>query len=222
MEFRAAETLILNSEEFMLMLSAAGISGWYGIELSGDPGFVNDEAKLNGCIAGLYRKGLVEWGERKARVSDKARPVFDVLRKAPVCIISSNTESQSLELCSYCYDGRAVVTERGMMGDDEIKLTLMDTEEWISMFGKGGYFPKVLEAPPEIDAGHVFPENGDLISWFEVRSIPEGKLLEKLMLFDCGTYGMTIQNSQTVSMREMFDPESIRRIMHSWAGGNAQ
>ncbi|MBR3200977.1 MAG: hypothetical protein IKG17_06540 [Mogibacterium sp.] len=222
MEFRAAETLILNNEEFILLLSAAGISGWYGIELSGDTGFANDDIRLNGCIAGLYRKGLIEWGESKARVSDNVRPVFDVLRSAPVCITSTNLREQNSDIGSYCSDGRVVISERSLLGTDEIKLTLMSADEWISMFEKGGYLPKVMEAPPDMDAEHMFPENGDLISEFAVRSIPDGKLLEKLMLFDCGTYGMIIQNSRTFSMREMFTMESIKEIMRSWAGGKSQ
>ena len=221
MEFRAAETLILNNEEFMLMLSAAGITEWYGMELGGDQSFAGSDVKFNACIAGLYGKGLIEWGKSKARISDKARPVFDVLRRAPVCIICSNTGEQSLDLCSYCHDGRVVLAERSLMNDAEIKLTVMDADEWISMFEKSGYFPEVMVAPAELDASHFVPENEDLISQFEVRSIPEGKLLEKLMLFDCGVYGMIIQNSQVTSEREMFTLESVKRIMHSWAGGNA-
>ena len=221
MEFRAAETLILNNEEFMLMLSAAGITEWYGMELGGDQSFAGSDVKFNACIAGLYGKGLIEWGKSKARISDKARPVFDVLRRAPVCIICSNTGEQGLDLGSYCYDGRVVLVERSLMNDAEIKLTVMDADEWISMFEKSGYFPEVMAAPAEMDAAHFVPENEDLISQFEVRSIPEGKLLEKLMLFDCGVYGMIIQNSQVTSEREMFTLESVKRIMHSWAGGNA-
>ena len=214
--------MILNNEEFMLMLSAAGISGWYGIELKGDADFADDEAKFNSCLAGLYRKGLIEWGESKARVSEKARAVFDVLKRAPVCIISRHTYNDDTDIGSYCSDGRVVISERSLMGTDEIKLTLMTAEEWISMFDKGGYFPKVMEAPADMDAKHLTPENGDLISEFEVRSIPDGKLLEKLMLFDCGAYGMIIQNSQTFSDRAMFKKEIIKAIMQSWAGGSAR
>jgi hypothetical protein len=221
-EFQAAETLILNNEEFMLMLSAVGVSGWYGIELKGDTGFADDEARFNSCLAGLYRKGLIEWGESKAKVSDSARAVFDVLRSAPVCITSTNLREQNSDIGSYCSDDRVVISERSLLGTDEIKLTLMSSDEWISMFEKCGYFPKVMQAPPDMDAGHMFPENGDLISSFEVRSIPDGKLLEKLMLFDCGTYGMIIQNSQKFSMREMFTMEGIKEIMRSWAGGKSQ
>lgn len=213
--------MILNNDEFMLMLSASGISGWYGIELSGNTDFVNDEKKFNNCLAGLYRKGLVEWGEKKARVSEKAREVFDVLRSAKVCIISTQADTPDSDIASYCNEGKVVISERSLMNTDEIKLTLMTSEEWISMFERNGYFPKVMKAPPELDAGHMFPETGDLLSEFNVRSIPDGMLLEKLMLFDCGTYGMIIQNSRTSSNREMFTTDGVKGIMQIWAGGNA-
>lgn len=214
--------MILNNEEFMLLLSASGISGWYGIELSGNTDFVNDEKKFNSCLAGLYRKGLVEWGEKKARVSDKAREVFDILRSARVCIISAHTDTPDSDIASYCNEGEVVISERSLMNTDEIKLTRMTAEEWISMFEKNGYFPKVVEAPSDMDAGQVAPESGDLVSEFNVRSIPDGKLLEKLMLFDCGTYGIIIQNSRTSSDREMFTKDGIKGIMQIWAGGNAE
>ena len=212
--------MILNNEELVLLLSAAGITKWYGIDLSGNTDFVRDEKKVNTCLAGLYRKGLIEWGENKAKLAGKARQILDVLRNSIVCIQSSCIDTQWVRSGSYCNEGMVVVTERGVMDDNEIKLTLMDAGEWISMFERSGYFPKVIEAPDTIDPDSFTLGDDDLVSEFEVRSIPDGILFENLRLYDCGLYGVLIQSSQWTSSKEMFTGERIKSIMHSWAGGS--
>lgn len=209
----------MNDEEFLMMIGAAGISGWYGIDLSRKTDFVKDECAVNRSLAELYRKGLIDWGPEKARISEEIKPLFRVLKNADVCITCSSRAMPDVVSGSYCSAGDVVMIERSTTGSDELRITAMDTEEWFAYFEKGGFFPKVIEAPDDMTADHLYPEEDDMVTDFEVRKIPTGKMLENVMLFDCGVYGMIIDNTLHNSVRKMYTPDKIRSIMYSWAGG---
>lgn len=219
MDYQATETIILNDEEFVLLIAAAGISSWYGIDIGRKTDFVRDEGAVNRTMAELYRKGIIDWGEEKAAISEEMKSILNVLRRASVCITCTNEKMPQLVSGSYCSNGDVVMIERGVTGDSEIKLTMMQSDEWVSYFEQGSFFPNVIEPPQDISADDLFLEKDDMITEFEVREIPSGKLLEQVMLFDCGVYGMIIDNGINNSFRQLFSPEAIKSIMHSWAGG---
>ena len=222
MDYQATETIILNDEEFILLLAAAGIKEWYGIDIGKKAEFINYSSSVNRVLAELYRKGMVDWGPEKAKISESARPVMKVLKAAPVCITCESKAMPGLISGSYCSEGRVVMIERSTAGDGELRLTAMGSEEWYSFFEKGGFFPKVVEAPEDMNPDNLFPETGDLVTEFVVRSIPDGRMLEDLLLYDCGIYGMIIDNTTKTSTRNMFSPGAVRTIMYSWAGGASE
>lgn len=222
MDYQATETIILNDEEFILLLAAAGVRDWYGIDIGKKAEFINDEGSVNRVLAGLYRKGMIDWGQEKARISDTARPVMKILKEAPVCIMCESMAAPGLISGSYCSDGRVVMIERSIAGDGELRLTAMSAKEWYSFFEKGGFFPKVIRAPEDMDPDKLLPETGDKVTDFMVRSIPEGRMLENVMLYDCGVYGMIIDNTTRNSTRKMYSPDEMRSIIYSWAGGASE
>lgn len=222
MEYQATETIILNDEEFILLLAAAGVRDWYGIDIGKKTEFIDDEAAVNRILAELYRKGMIDWGAEKARISNSARPLMNVLRQAPVCIMCESTAMPDLISGSYCSDGNVVMIERSRSGGHELGLTCMNAEEWYSFFEEGGFFPKVIEAPAGIDPDLLTPEPGDRITEFTVRSIPGGRTLDSLAIYDCGLYGMIIDSTAQKPVRKMYSPEIIRSIINSWAGGASE
>lgn len=222
MGYQATETIILNDEEFILLLAAAGVTDWYGIDLSRKTDFINSEGAVNRHLAELYRKEMIDWGADRARISDKARPLLRVLRSSPVCIMCESLASPGRISGSYCSDGQVVMVERSINGENELKITAMAAEEWFSYFDKGGFFPKVIEPPEDMNPDKLLPDNGDKVTDFVVRSIPEGRMLENVMLFDCGIYGMIIDNTTRNSIRKMYSPDEMRSIIFSWAGGASE
>lgn len=221
MEYRATETVILNYDEFLLMMAAAGVSGWYGIELGEARDNFEDQAALNRHMAELYRKGLIDWGENKAKIAEDIRPLFRVLRHAPVCIICSGRGGPETTSASYCFDGEVVMIEKSLTGEKDLKLTFMKTDEWISWFEQGGYFPKVAEPPEKADADKQVLTEDDRISAFEIRRIPDGKLIETVEFYDAGLYGVIVSTGSKSASREMFRAEAARAMIYRWAGGNA-
>ena len=64
MDYQPKEITILKNDEFMLMLIAAGINEWYGIDLNDEEYDLGDERSFNESLAALYQKHIVSWGFR--------------------------------------------------------------------------------------------------------------------------------------------------------------
>lgn len=222
MEYQATETIILNDEEFILLLAAAGIREWYGIDIGNKTEFIDDEAAVNRILAELYRKGMIDWGAEKARISESARPIMNVLKRAPLCIMCESTAMPDLISGSYCSNGNVVMIERSRTGGHEIGLTFMNAEEWYSYFDKGGFLPKVIEAPADMDPDMIIPRPEDRVTEFTMCSMPEGRMLQSRALYDCGLYGMIIDSTTRNSVRKMYSPEEMRSTLNIWAGGASE
>ena len=218
MEYQTGEVMILKDEEFLLMLGAAGVENWYGIDFDNAANPGDSEKSFNNNLASLYMKRIVEWKDEKARITEPYRQLFKVLRDANVCILVQTASTTGGIKGCYC-DGRNVVTiEKRMTGASEIEISLQNVVEWIDDLNKSGYFPETAGEKGEQDIPSI---DEDLVSRFELHSIPSGMLIETMDIYDCGLYGVIHIKSNILEKKELFSLEKTKKVLQDWCGGRA-
>lgn len=223
MDYQAIETVIMNDEEFLLMLAAAGMDQWYGVQAGTDDTSPMTNEEFNRREASLYRGNFIDWIGDKARISDEFKHMFSILSGAKYCIRSARGDRLLALTAQYCLDGDVAVVERNFNGTDEVKITVMTSDEWIEDLRAAGYFhPSILQ---EEDGKEVLtpvweadPDGAEIISIFERRRMPTGKLVETVKYIECGLYAYIEVSSENETTREACNEKMMEEILRNWTG----
>lgn len=218
MDYQGNGITIFNNEEFLLLLAASGMERWYGMEMPDQKNADKDERSLNATLASLYQKGIVDWKDGRARIRDAYRPMFVTLRDAAVCVlIKSGRTDDRLRAC-YCAGGRVVSVERRTASASEIEASVQTREEWLREVRTSGYLPATAGVP---DEGPVPSPDPEPFTAFELRSVPDGKLLQTMNIYDQGLYACMETSDGNAAARDYYSPEKAVRILKEWSGGIA-
>lgn len=218
MDYQPKEITILKNDEFMLMLIAAGINEWYGIDLNDEEYDLGDERSFNESLAALYQKHIVSWGEQKAHIEERYRPLLTILKEASSCVTASSVFRPGYIRGCYFGKGNVVTIERRTASNDELELSLLSFQEWISELEEEGWWPQTMPFSPN---EHDIEAAGEtLVSEFDLRSVPGGELMQALRLYEQGLYGIIELGNDNGKTREPFTVEKIAEVLNNWAGGN--
>ncbi len=217
MDYQAREITILKNDEFRMLLAAAGIDEWYGIDLDEAGQSLGDERSFNEILAALYQKHIISWGEEKAHIDDRYRPLMRVLKDASVCVTAVTVFRPGYIKGSYFSRGNAVVIERRTASSDELEISMLPFSEWADELEAEGYCPQTLSPEEDDDTADSGEE---LISEFELRSLPGGVLKQTIRLYECGLYGMIEMDDGSGKIREPFSRDMLTELLKEWTGGN--
>lgn len=215
MAYQANEITVLKNSEFLLLLAAAGIDRWYGIDTGSISELESDRA-FNVNLAGLYQKNIVDWDNEKARLTDPYRRIFDVLRSSPVCIAIRTAERSDYIRGCYFSGGDVVTVDRRTAAGNEIELSMTGLYDWMESLEKDGIIPETAGVP---DTDETIDMENELVSRFELRSLPDGALLEKAEVFDKGLYGVLERTAGKKTETEYFRKETFDGMLKDWIGG---
>ena len=216
MDYPASEIIILNNEEFLLLLAASGLEKWYGIELSEQHAVLNDVRSFNSALAGLYQKGVVEWKDEKAEIASSYREIFRTLRDATTCVLIKTAAMPGNIKGCYSAGGIVICVERGTVSGDEVELSAHYPDEWLNELVMSGCLPESIELP---EAGEEPFGEEELLSEFEFRSVPEGKLLQMMRLYEQGLFTIKEIESGSFKNKEICRPGEAENILSRWCGG---
>ena len=217
MVYRADEMTVLKNSEFMILLAAAGIDRWYGIEIGSTSELDSDRA-FNRNLAGLYQKNVIDWSNGKARMTGPCRHIFEVLRSSTVCItISSEGRPDYIRGCYFSGNDVATV-DRRTAAEDEIELSVMEYADWLKGLEEDGLIPETAGVPDKDEKINMEKEP---VSRFELRSLPEGDLLETAEIFDKGLYGLLERTIGNKTETDYFRKEQFTGMLKDWIGGAA-
>lgn len=217
MAYQADEITILKNNEFMLLLAAAGIDSWYGIDI-GEATKLESDREFNKTLAVLYRKNIIDWDNEKAILSGPYRHMMSVLKNSAVCVtIRSETRPGYVQGC-YFYDEDVVTVDRRTASSDEIELSLHRYQDWLRSLTDDGIIPETSELSGIDEMADVEPEP---VSSFELRSMPEGDLNETAEIISKGLYGLLERTVKGKTDTEYFTEEAFINMMRDWIGGIA-
>lgn len=218
MDYQANTITILTNSEFLMLLAAAGVEHWYGIDLTDRESLFADERRLNGSLASLYQKGLIDWKDGRASISERIRPVLRTLRDAAYCVII-RTESRS-DRARSCYisSGEVVTVERRTASDDELELHMQNGTDWIEDIRESECFPVTAGEP---EAGETVTAEAVPVSTFELMSVPGGMLIQTVKLYEHGLYALTETEDAGGTRSEIFSAEGMCALLREWIGGAA-
>ena len=215
MDYQGTESIIIRDDEFLLMLAAAGIEEWYGISLAADSKEIEDPIFVNRSLANLYRKDLIDWGNTGAKVSEMMKEILLVLRDSDTCITVRRVGKPGDITGCYFSGGKAVTIERNQAGEDELRLSIMETDDWIADLEKNEFYPIVAEAMENITEPFI-PELVTVLTRLEV---PSGERLAEIRLYDQGISGIISLAEGEKERTLFFNVDYIRSILYEWAGG---
>ena len=217
MDYQAREIIILKNDEFMLMLAAAGIDEWYGIDLNDADITQENDKSLNESLISLYQKNIISWGEERAHIDDRYRPLMRVLKEASVCVTAVTVFRPGYIKGSYFSGGNVVVVERRTASSDELEISMLPFSGWADELEAEGYCPQTM-SPEQDDDIADFGE--EFISEFELRSLPGGELKQTVRLYEYGLYGMIEMDDGAEKVREPFSRDMLTELLKEWTGGN--
>ena len=217
MAYPTSEIIILNGDEFFLMLTAAGVESWYGPALRGEDTEPMDMETANRTLASLYQKGLVDWNGDKVKIAEDLKEILKVIRSSKICITMRS--DQRLNNASVCFanDGNVVVVDTGIGANLSFELSILKVAEWIKGLEGSGYFPKTPGIPLKDEEEPSASE--DFISEFLLRSNPDGRLLQSVALYEKGLFGLISLKTEQATEREYFSRDRIEEILKGWIGG---
>ena len=230
MDYQAIETILLNDDEFQVMLAAAGRQNWYGIELRPMDAGAPDGGAVNRAMTSLYQKEYIDWHGDKAVIAEPYRQAFRVLRDASCCILAVKYDAPYHVTASYFAAGHAVIVARSRTVRDEVGLTLLTEEEWFGQMIGDGYLPELIHAAEDWTPSRTFAweadrEPGDIleqpgvVSVFEQRLVPSGRRMEQLVLCDAGLYGEAFRIREEATVCDICSEALFRSVIGAWIGG---
>ena len=217
MAYPESEITILKDEEFLILLAASGLESWYGLELAEQRAVLSDAGALNSSLASLYQKEMIEWEDGKAVIADAYRPMFRALRDSRRCILVSTASRPDLSGgCYYC-SGNIVNVERVTTAENEVELSMQSLAEWLGELPISGCLPDTAGTPEDFEelSGEMEP-----VSSFELRSVPEGELLQTMSLYEQGLYAVTEIADSTGVKKKLYRAEDVTETFRTWCGGN--
>ena len=218
MVYPASEILILKDEEFLLLLAASGLENWYGMELSGRQEVLNDIRAFNTSLAALYQKQIIEWDGDKARIAEGYKDMFRTLRDAVKCILVRTEARPGYVSGCYPAGGRVVSVTRGVTAQKEVELSMQSAGEWLAELETSGCLPDIAADPGKDE--EVFGAE-EILSEFELRSVPEGRLLQTMKICEQGLYITLEIEEEGKVRRDLYSRESFESLMAGWCGGMA-
>ena len=220
MDYQPREITIFKEEEFILMLAAAGIEDWYGVDFEHAESEPESDRAFNASLVSLYMKNIVEWGDEKAHITDAYKPIFRTIRDAKVCI---RIETAGVDRSAKgCYsDGTNVVTvERRQSSTDEIEVSIKLPVDWLDEVMESGLLPETVGVP---DKESDLKTNMVLLSKFELRNNPGGELLRSMKVYEKGLYGFveltTAGGEDSITENCYYSEGVVINELKSWIGG---
>ncbi|MBR0308418.1 MAG: hypothetical protein IJH92_05955 [Mogibacterium sp.] len=217
MDYQVNGITILNNDEVRMLLVAAGVERWYGLDLSEGKDDEMDESYLNRILASLYRKQLVDWNDGRAHIAEPYKPAFRTLRDAGICILIENGHSGRVRAC-YCSGGNVVSVERRTASGHEIELCVQTVSEWLTEMQSPGIMPETAGEPEE---GPLSAPEPEPYVTFELRSVPDGSLLQSMAIREQGLYAMMEMSEGGAVRSELYSREKAVKILKEWSGGIA-
>ena len=230
MDYPPNESILLNEREFLVLLAAAGRGDGYGIADDGSLDWAQSETEMNEILSSLYQKGLIDWGDRAARIADAYRPMFLVLRGATACVLMVRTDESDRIVSCYPLDDRIVTVEQNPNGTRELRLSYETAEEWAAGLMRNGWTPEMIQAEepagtfppyewdPQRDLREYLTDPG-VISALELRTVPDGMLQERMIIRDAGLCGVLDRISRRGTVRDLCSPEAFRAALQTWSIG---
>ena len=216
MEYQENEITVLKNSEFMLLLAAAGMDRWYGIEI-GSPEELDSDRAFNRNLAGLYQKNFIDWSSDRAYMTGSCRRIFEVLRSSTVCVTVSSAGRPDYVRGCYFSGGDVATVDRRTAAPDEVELSVMEWSVWLKELEEDGSIPETAGVPEKNEKPDMEKE---LVSRFELRSIPEGDLLETAEIFYKGLYGLLERTGGKKTETEYFTKEKFTGMLKDWIGGS--
>lgn len=216
MDYPVNEITILTNDEFLLLLAASGLEQWYGIELTDQRAALNDVRSFNSVLASLYQKGVVEWQGEKAEIAPAYKGMFRTLRDASTCILIKKADTPDNVKGCYSADGLVTCIERSTVSGDDVELSAQYPDEWLSELVMSGCLP---ESTVEPEAEEVPLGSKELLSEFELRSVPEGDLIRAMRIYEQGLFTIMEIESGAYVKREFLRPGDAESVLSGWCGG---
>lgn len=217
MDYQAEEIIVLKNSELMLLLAAAGISRWYGIDI-GDVSDLDSDRSFNKNLAILYQKNIIDWKNGKATVPDPYRRMTEVLKKSPVCVTVTSEDRPHYITGYYFNNGDVVVINRRTAANDEIELSMQKYFDWLKSIKEDGVISEYSDNPEKNDETEM---DRELINHIELRSVPDGELLETAEIFDKGLDRILERTIGNKTNTDYFTEKAFADMLNDWIGGVA-
>lgn len=217
MDYQAGTITIFRDEEFLLMLAAAGMERWYGICPAEGDDVLQSDRSFNSSLASLYRKQVIEWDENRARVAEEYRPVFEALRDAKTCLLIRTRERPGYIKGCYFSGDKVVSIDRRTASSDELEIGLSSPDGWMDEITGSGYLPE-----EGIEADEMFDPDGtegETVTGFELRSVPDGGLLKSCRIIEKGLYVILETDDGDSTVREEYSSGRAAELLKEWSGG---
>lgn len=215
MAYQANEITILKNDELTLLLAAAGIGRWYGID-TGNTSELESDGVFNRNLASLYQKHIVDWQDGKAHIAAPYRHFLHVIRSSSICITAESPGRPGYVKGSYFNMGNVVIIERRTAACDEIEVSVRKYDDWLKDLEEDGMIPETAGIP---EADELMYIDKELISHFELRSEPGGGLLETMDIYEKGVYGIIERKKNDETFRGYFTKDRFIAVLKSWTGG---
>ena len=174
----------LKEIELNALLCAAGVERWYGPG-SDSTDTLKDREDLHRIMAELYRKGVLDWEDKTALITDPAGSIVRTIRDSAVCILTGTRDNESGLSYVYVAGDTAAQIMTSDNDEDMLKAAVMTFDGWLDRLEEG-FFPELIGDAPEMPD----TEPGEVYSVMEVRDMRSGELKGQLHAEDRGTYGM--------------------------------
>lgn len=187
----------LSEKEFFLILSAMGMTRWFGIQLT-EKFNVSSEEESHRTLAGLCEKQIIGFSDtEQIFLKEPFDLMFAVLNLAEQCILSKRAEGTEDVICHYIVQDAVVSVYGEPRQKNTLCISCMDMTSWTEYLWEDGYFPETVlgeKDEPEIvqeisDLQYCSIENfnsANVDSVFEIMQMTTGKMKKKLICCDRG------------------------------------
>ena len=104
-----SKTFTFSKDEINTLLADTGLKKWCGPVGSNAGTALNTKEKLNAVLAGLYRDGVISWGEGRIIPEGILGAYLDTIKNSKNCIVTAGKESLGRRMVSYSNGDQCVV-----------------------------------------------------------------------------------------------------------------